>query len=66
MKMRDPHIVPLSRQRIEVLEMLRTLTGASERLFPGDRSASEIPCPDLAPDNLCRLYSLSRVAGVDD
>jgi len=38
MKMKDPHIVPIAAQAIEVLEMLRTLTGASEWLFPGDRS----------------------------
>ncbi len=41
MKMRDPHIVPLASQAIEVLEMLRTLTGGSEWLFPGDRSESK-------------------------
>lgn len=39
MKMRTPHIVPLAAQAIEVLDMLRTLTGESELLFPGDRSA---------------------------
>src|ERR1035441_1524442 len=33
MKMRTPHIVPLAAQAIEVLEMLRTLTGESEWLF---------------------------------
>jgi len=41
MKMKDPHIVPLATQAIEVLEMLRTLTGSSEWLFPGDRSAAQ-------------------------
>jgi len=41
MKMRDPHIVPLATQAIEILEMLRTLTGASEWLFPGDRIATK-------------------------
>lgn len=41
MKMKDPHIVPLATQAIEVLEMLRTLTGASEWLFPGDRDDSK-------------------------
>ena len=41
MKMRTPHIVPLATQAIEVLEILRTLTGASEWLFPGDRSAAK-------------------------
>lgn len=41
MKMRTAHIVPLSRQGIEVLEMLRTLTGKSEWLFPGDRNPNK-------------------------
>lgn len=41
MKMRDPHIVPLASQAIEVLEMLRTLTGGREWLFPGDRNANQ-------------------------
>ena len=41
MKMRTPHIVPLARQTLEVLEMLRGLTGHSEWLFPGDRSTSK-------------------------
>ena len=37
MKMRTPHIVPLSAQSLEVLDMLKGLTGHSEWLFPGDR-----------------------------
>jgi integrase len=41
MKMRTPHIVPLAAQAIEVLEMLRTITGHSEWLFPGDRNAAK-------------------------
>jgi integrase len=41
MKMRDPHIVPLASQAIELLEMLRSLTGGSEWLFPGERSANK-------------------------
>jgi integrase len=41
MKMRAPHIVPLAAQALEVLEMLRTLTGSSEWLFPGDRNAAK-------------------------
>jgi integrase len=35
MKMKTPHIVPLSRQAIEILELLRDLTGNSNVLFPG-------------------------------
>jgi integrase len=37
MKMKTPHIVPLSSQALELLELLRTVTGAGELLFPGDR-----------------------------
>jgi integrase len=39
MKMRTPHIVPLSKQALEVLAMLHEVTGQSELLFPGDRDA---------------------------
>jgi integrase len=41
MKMRTPHIVPLSRQAIEVLELLRPVTGAGELLFPGDHDRAK-------------------------
>lgn len=37
MKMDTPHIVPLARQAIEVLELLRPLTGSGELIFTGDR-----------------------------
>jgi integrase len=36
MKMKSPHIVPLATQTIELLELLRTVTGGGELLFPGD------------------------------
>lgn len=35
MKRRREHVVPLSRQAIEALTELRTLTGAYPLLFPG-------------------------------
>jgi integrase len=41
MKMKDPHIVPLATQAIELLEILHTLTGASEWLFPGEQNSSK-------------------------
>jgi integrase len=41
MKMRTPHIVPLAQQSLEVLEMLRQLTGNSDLVFPGDRNLSK-------------------------
>jgi integrase len=37
MKMKTPHIVPLARQTLEVLESLRLISGDGEYLFPGDR-----------------------------
>ncbi|MBV8135352.1 MAG: tyrosine-type recombinase/integrase [Deltaproteobacteria bacterium] len=39
MKMRREHIVPLSRQAVEVLRELRPLTGSGLYVFPGNRSA---------------------------
>ena len=41
MKMRTPHIVPLARQALEVLEMLRDFTGSNEWLFPGDLNPAQ-------------------------
>jgi integrase len=37
MKMRTPHIVPLSAQAVEVLKCLHELRGGSGLLFPGER-----------------------------
>ena len=39
MKMRQPHLVPLSRQTLDVLEQLKPLTAHSKYLFPSVRSA---------------------------
>lgn len=45
MKMREAHIVPLSRQAVEVLERIRPLTGSGRLVFPSttnrDRPISE-------------------------
>jgi integrase len=41
MKMRTPHVVPLAKQTLEVLEMLQPLSGGSEWLFPGERDRSK-------------------------
>lgn len=38
MKMRAPHIVPLSKQALAVLEEIRTLTGSYELVFPSQNS----------------------------
>jgi integrase len=40
MKMRDPHIVPLSSQAIQQLKRLHKLTGRLELMFPGERNRS--------------------------
>lgn len=40
MKMRAPHIVPLSRQALELLEELHLLTGRGRYVFPSARGAS--------------------------
>lgn len=39
MKMRQPHLVPLSRQAVAILTELRPLTSRSVYVFPGGRSA---------------------------
>ena len=38
MKMREPHLVPLARQSIKILEELKKLTGASKYAFPSGRT----------------------------
>jgi integrase len=40
MKMRQPHLVPLSRQAVEILRELHALTGRGDFVFPGERSRS--------------------------
>lgn len=37
MKMKTPHIVPLSTQAVEILRTLHMVTGRSELVFPGER-----------------------------
>ena len=41
MKMKTPHIVPLSSQTIEVLELLQTITGNGALVFPGEQNAEK-------------------------
>jgi len=55
MKMRTVHIVPLSRQTLELLGMLREITGHSEWLFPGDRN------PAKPMSNMTLLGALKRM-----
>ena len=46
MKMREPHLVPLSKQAIEILKDLNKLTGSGRYVFPG--RTSERPMSDNA------------------
>ena len=41
MKMRTPHIVPLSKQTVQLLQVLHGVTGHSKLLFPGERDHSK-------------------------
>lgn len=38
MKMREPHMVPLSHQALSILEEMRPLSGEGKYVFPGERS----------------------------
>jgi len=41
MKMKTPHIVPLPLQAVEVLELLRTISGNGELVFPGEQDSKK-------------------------
>src|ERR1700733_11258270 len=55
MKMRTPHIVPLSEQALEVLALLKQLNGNSELVFPGERD------PEKRMSNMTILEALKRM-----
>jgi integrase len=63
MKMRTPHIVPLAKQALEVLEMLRELTGRSEWLFPGDLNAAQPMSNNTILAALARMGFKGRMTG---
>jgi integrase len=63
MKMRTPHIVPLARQAVDLLETLRTLTGESEWLFPGDRNAKKPMSNNTILKALERMGYKGRMTG---
>lgn len=63
MKMRTPHIVPLATQATEVLEMLRTITGQSEWLFPGDRNKKKPMSNNTILKALERMDYKGRMTG---
>jgi integrase len=55
MKMRTPHIVPLSTQALSVLEQLRRISFGRELVFPGDLN------PNKQMSNNTLLYALYRL-----
>ena len=55
MKMKTPHIVPLSRQSLEVLFKLRAISFGSELVFPGDVN------PQKPMSNNTLLFALYRM-----
>lgn len=63
MKMRTPHIVPLSSQALEVLELLRSLTGGGVFLFPGDRNTKQPMSNNTILKALERMNYKGRMTG---
>jgi len=55
MKMKTPHIVPLSLQAIKVLELLRTISGNGEFVFPGEQDSKK------SMSNMTILKALERM-----
>lgn len=63
MKMRSPHTVPLSDQAIATLEMLRTITGSSEWLFPNDIDSTKSMSNNTLLEALDRMGYRGRQTG---
>src|SRR6266851_1390928 len=63
MKMRQPHIVPLARQALEVLEQLRLLTGRGRFLFPNQSNARACMSENTILFALYRMGYHSRATG---
>jgi len=59
MKMKRPHIVPLSTQAIDVLNQLRPLTGHSAYLFPSTRSITR-PMSDMTVNVALRTLGYAQ------
>lgn len=64
MKMREPHIVPLSRQAVEILRELRPLTGSGPYVFPSIRTSQRPMSENTINGALRRLgYSNDEMTG---
>lgn len=63
MKMREPHIVPLSAQAVELLRELHTLTGGQRLLFPNYRRPKTCMTGTTINRALERMGYLGRFSG---
>lgn len=63
MKMRTEHIVPLSLQAIQILQILHGATGHSQLLFPGERDHSKTMSNNTILKALERLGYKGRMTG---
>jgi integrase len=64
MKMREQHIVPLSRQAASILDELRPLTGHGRYLFPSERTLARPMSENTVNGALRRLgYSKDEMTG---
>lgn len=63
MKMCTPHVVPLAKQTLEAVDMLRPLSGGSEWLFPGDRDRSKPMSNNTSSEGLERMGYKGRMTG---
>jgi integrase len=63
MKMRTPHIVPLSKQAVEALRCLRELKGLSDLLFPGERDHEKSMSNNTILKALERMGYKGRMTG---
>lgn len=63
MKMRTPHIVPLSLQAIEVVQALQTLANGRELVFPGERDHEKPMSNNTILGALKRMGYAGRMSG---
>ena len=63
MKMRTPHIVPLSKQAIQILQVLHGVSGHSKFLFPGERDHSKPISNNTILKALDRMGYKGRMTG---
>jgi integrase len=63
MKMRSPHIVPLSRQSLDAITVLRTISGHTEFLFPSTKETIRCMSNNTILKALERLGYKGRMTG---